>query len=221
MTSWAVDPSSNLGWAFLPTSWDGVDTHSSEAATIANRPKLTVTYIGGGVTVAPIANDNTAGVNAGGSVVIAVLNNDTDANGDTLSVGQVSNLPSNGTVVINANNTITYTPDAGYVGADSFTYIATDGSLNSNAATVGIGVGTATDNVISVIASAPLATEAESTGTFVFARTGDLSLPVTVNYSVIGSATSGTDYDALGGTVTTASPATATTTATTPETARG
>jgi hypothetical protein len=202
LLAWASDPSSNLGWAFLPTSSDGVDTHSSEATTIANRPKLTVTYVGGGVNVAPIANDDVAGVNAGGSVSIAVLNNDTDANGDTLSVGQVSNLPSNGTVVINANNTITYTPDAGYVGADSFTYIATDGVLNSSAATVGIGVGTATDNVISVLASDAFATEAESTGTFVFARTGDTSLPVTVSYAVSGSATSGTDFDALGGTVT-------------------
>ncbi len=202
LLAWASDPSSNLGWAFLPTSSDGVDTHSSEATTIVNRPKLTVTYVGGGVNVAPIANDDVAGVNAGGSVSIAVLGNDTDANGDTISVGQVSNLPSNGTIVINANNTITYTPNSGFAGSDSFTYIATDGVLNSSEATVSLSVGSATDNVISVIASDAFAVEVDSTGTFVFARTGDAMLPVTVNYTIGGTATSGTDFDALSGTVT-------------------
>ena len=43
-------------------------------------------------------------------------------------------------LVLNANGSFTYTPTAGYVGADSFTYHASDGLLSSNVATVTINV---------------------------------------------------------------------------------
>ncbi len=45
---WSNNPSSNLGWIFLPTADDGVTLYSSEAATVANRPLLTVIYDAGG-----------------------------------------------------------------------------------------------------------------------------------------------------------------------------
>ena len=53
--------------------------------------------------------------------------------------------PSHGNVTLNPNGSFTYTPDAGYDGPDSFTYRASDGSLDSNEATVTITV-TATPN---------------------------------------------------------------------------
>jgi VCBS repeat-containing protein len=43
-------------------------------------------------------------------------------------------------VVINADNTVTYTPNANFHGTDTFTYTATDGTYTSNAATVTITV---------------------------------------------------------------------------------
>src|SRR3712207_9026096 len=51
----------------------------------------------------------------------SVLGNDTDADGDTLSVTSVS-APTSGGVVVNANGTVTYTPATSSVGMDSFTY---------------------------------------------------------------------------------------------------
>ena len=40
--------------------------------------------------------------------------------------------PTHGTLTLNANGSFTYTPAANYNGADSFTYQANDGALNSN-----------------------------------------------------------------------------------------
>ena len=70
-----------------------------------------------------------------------ILQNDTDAEGDTLTVNTtpVTNV-SNGTLVLNADGSFTYTPNAGFVGTDSFTYEVTDGALTSNIATVTINV---------------------------------------------------------------------------------
>ena len=68
-----------------------------------------------------------------------VLDGDSDPEEDPLSAALVTG-PSHGTVTLNANGSFTYTPAAGYDGTDSFTYRASDGSLNSSPATVTITV---------------------------------------------------------------------------------
>ena len=55
---------------------------------------------------------------------------------DSLSI---DSLPSNGSAVVNGL-TITYTPDAGYSGQDSFTYTGTVSGVASNAGTVDVTV---------------------------------------------------------------------------------
>jgi large repetitive protein len=60
------------------------------------------------------------------AVMIPVLANDTDEDGDTLSVTAVG-TPAHGTAAIMANGTVVYTPAANYNGADSFTYTVADG----------------------------------------------------------------------------------------------
>ncbi len=56
-----------------------------------------------------------------------VLANDTDCDGDTVSVKSVTQ-PAHGDVVINGDGTLTYTPDPDYNGADSFSYSVIDQS---------------------------------------------------------------------------------------------
>lgn len=56
-----------------------------------------------------------------------VLANDTDANGDTLTA-VLQQGPAHGTLTLNADGSFTYTGAANYNGADSFTYVAKDGS---------------------------------------------------------------------------------------------
>ena len=74
----------------------------------------------------------------------SVLDNDTDADGPSLAVILVTS-PAHGTLALNANGTFFYTPNANYNGDDSFTYRASDGSLNSNIATVMLNVSTVND----------------------------------------------------------------------------
>ena len=73
-----------------------------------------------------------------------VLGNDTDPDGDSLSAVVVSG-PSHGTIALNANGSFTYTPAADYNGDDSFTYQASDGTLQSGPATVTITMTGAND----------------------------------------------------------------------------
>ena len=64
----------------------------------------------------------------GQSVVIRVLDNDVDVDGDALSVQSRTNPPG-GTATINqADNTITYRPNPTFSGVDSFTYTISDGN---------------------------------------------------------------------------------------------
>jgi hypothetical protein len=72
-------------------------------------------------------------------VTVAVLANDTDPDGDPLSVGAVSQ-PAHGTATANPDGTITYLPDPDFAGTDSFTYQACDPDGLCDTATVTITV---------------------------------------------------------------------------------
>jgi hypothetical protein len=68
-----------------------------------------------------------------------VLANDTDPEGDPLSAALATG-PVNGVLALNANGSFTYTPNAGFEGADTFTYSATDGMHPTTATTVALRV---------------------------------------------------------------------------------
>ena len=80
----------------------------------------------------PIAVADTATTAAGTAVNIAVLANDSDPDNNPLTVTAVSNFVG-GTATVNGNNTITYTPTAGFSGAGGFTYTITDGTTPRSA----------------------------------------------------------------------------------------
>jgi large repetitive protein len=70
---------------------------------------------------------------------LRVLDNDTDADGDTLSINQAS--AAFGTVSINADsNTLWYTPDTDFVGSDTLSYSVNDEKGGSASATVALTV---------------------------------------------------------------------------------
>lgn len=68
-----------------------------------------------------------------------VLANDTDADGDALSALLVAG-PTHGVLGLNADGSFTYTPDAGYAGADAFSYQASDGLALSAVTTVSVTI---------------------------------------------------------------------------------
>ena len=72
----------------------------------------------------PIAVDDSTSLDQGGSVIIDVLNNDSDPNGDPITVTDAS--AGNGTVEINLDGFLNYTPDPGFCGVDTITYTICD-----------------------------------------------------------------------------------------------
>jgi ELWxxDGT repeat protein len=83
---------------------------------------------------APAADNATS--DAGAAVTINVLGNDTDSDGslDPSSV-RITSDPAHGTVTINKDGSIIYTPAAGYTGQDMFAYAVADnqGSVSAPA----------------------------------------------------------------------------------------
>ncbi len=94
------------------------------------------------VVPAPIALADGYSTDEGTALVIAgngVLVNDADPRSRPLSA--ILNVgPTNGTVVLASNGDFTYTPDSGFYGADSFTYHATNGIVNSEVVTVSLTI---------------------------------------------------------------------------------
>jgi hypothetical protein len=91
------------------------------------------------VNDSPLAADDSATTNEETAVTIDVLANDSDVEGHALSIISVS-TPGDGNAVLNGDDTITYTPDSGFVGVDSFTYTISDGNGGSDTATVTVNV---------------------------------------------------------------------------------
>ena len=79
-----------------------------------------------------------------------LVGNDTDVENSDLSLSSVTS-GSNGTAVLNADGTVTFTPNADYAGAADFTYIVNDGTADAtSAATVTVNVGAVNDAPVAV-----------------------------------------------------------------------
>ncbi|MCU8001384.1 Ig-like domain-containing protein, partial [Shewanella sp. SM95] len=85
---------------------------------------------------------DTALTNEDTAVIIDVLDNDTFENSDAAVTGVTNGA--NGTVTINADGTVTYTPSANFHGTDSFTYTVTSGGVTETT-TVNVTVNAAND----------------------------------------------------------------------------
>ncbi|EOD5837926.1 tandem-95 repeat protein, partial [Vibrio parahaemolyticus] len=86
-------------------------------------------------TVAPVADivaDN-ATVVEDTPTIIKVLGNDTFEGTDKVVSLDTNNGPANGTVSVNPDGSVTYTPNDNYHGTDSFTYIVTSGGVSESA----------------------------------------------------------------------------------------
>jgi uncharacterized repeat protein (TIGR01451 family) len=91
-----------------------------------------------GVNDPPVAVDDSATTPEGTAVTIDVLSNDSDADGDTLTVASATQ-GAHGSVINNGDD-ITYTPDSGFSGTDTFTYTVSDGNGGTDTAAVTVTV---------------------------------------------------------------------------------
>ncbi|PYG32607.1 beta strand repeat-containing protein [Pelagimonas varians] len=137
--SFTYDPAEEYNGpdSFTYTLTDGIEN-------VVGTVSLTVSA----VNDAPVANDDSASTDEDTSVNIIVLGNDTDIELDTLSVSTAT--ADNGTVVIEANGTLTYTPDLNFEGIDTITYDVSDGNGGSDTAQVTVTVNGINDAAVAV-----------------------------------------------------------------------
>ncbi|MCR9303194.1 tandem-95 repeat protein [Vibrio diabolicus] len=121
-----------------PTAdWNGSETLTFTATdpsgeSVSQTVNFTV------VPVADIVEDN-ATVVEDTPTIIKVLGNDTFEGDDKVVSLDTNNGPANGTVSVNPDGSVTYTPNDNYHGTDSFTYIVTSGGV-SESTTVNVDV---------------------------------------------------------------------------------
>ncbi|NPE53577.1 tandem-95 repeat protein, partial [Dickeya dadantii] len=144
---------------------------------------LTITVTA--VNDAPVAGSDTATTLEDTPVTVDVLANDSDVDGNPLTVTAAT--AGHGTVVINADGTLTYTPNANFNGTDTVTYTVSDGAG-------GVVTGTLTITVTAVndapVAGADTATTAEDTPVTVDVLANDSDVdgnPLTVTAATAGN----------------------------------
>ncbi len=116
-----------------------LDTNGSDSFSYSmsdpagNVATATVTVNVAAVNDAPVAADDAATTDEDIAVVLDVLANDDDVDGDPLTVA-VTTAPTSGSATVNGDNTITYTPDPDTNGTDSFVYTVSDGAGGASTA---------------------------------------------------------------------------------------
>ncbi|MEK9877212.1 MAG: Ig-like domain-containing protein, partial [Betaproteobacteria bacterium] len=98
----------------------------------------TLTITVAAVNDAPVAVDDTVTTRQDKSIVIAVLTNDVHADSSTMSIVTVTS-PSNGSVAQDGS-LVTYTPDSGFSGSDTFSYTVQDANGVTDTGTVTVTV---------------------------------------------------------------------------------
>jgi hypothetical protein len=99
-------------------------------------------FLGAEPGTPPAAADDAVETDEGDEADVDVLENDVDADGDSLSVIDWTD-GSKGSAACLANGLCTYTPDAGATGSDSFTYTVDDGTGLTDVGTVNVTIAAA------------------------------------------------------------------------------
>lgn len=128
-------------FVYTPTAmYSGTDLFTYQACNTHNRCSFATVHLTiTAVNYPPVALDDAATTPQRTAVVIDVLANDTDPETTTLSSSLVTSA-THGTVVHNADNTFTYTPEDGFSGQDYFVYQACDNGGQCATANVVINV---------------------------------------------------------------------------------
>ncbi|MFT5526511.1 MAG: hypothetical protein ACI9HK_004488, partial [Pirellulaceae bacterium] len=136
---WSSAPDSNRGWAIIPTGANGEDFFSAEGEV---PPVLEVSYRIVDNT-APVAFHDQASTAEDTLVRVNVLANDVDADGDSLTIVEISD-PANGHAEV-VGDVVVYMPNDNFNGVDNFTYAIEDAHGARATATVTVFVAPVND----------------------------------------------------------------------------
>ena len=126
----------------------GTDSFTYRAYDLENYSNIaTVTIEISSLNDSPVANDDYYSTAEDTQLSVSapgVLLNDTDEEGDSLTVNIITNA-THGDVTLYSDGSFVYDPDENYFGPDTFTYTANDGTTDSNIATVYIDISSVED----------------------------------------------------------------------------
>ncbi|MDP3822335.1 MAG: VCBS domain-containing protein, partial [Burkholderiales bacterium] len=162
--SYTFTPALNFNGAVPVVGYTATDGTASSTATLT----LSVTA----QNDAPIANDDLASTPINAPVTVAVLANDRDVDGDTITVtGAALANPAQGTVSVNPDGTLAFTPAANFVGQVliSYTVIDVAGAVSTANVTVSVGTNTPPTGADATRTLAEDSSYAVQTGDFGFA----------------------------------------------------
>lgn len=137
--------------SYTPTAgYEGTDSFKYRAINItgsSNEATVSLNVIQDPNLAVPVANNDTFTAYKNNENTFNVLSNDTSVL--AITGVTITQQPAHGTLTVNGTSSVTYKPETGYSGADSFKYRAVNATGPSNEATVTINI---VDNVNSVLA---------------------------------------------------------------------
>jgi len=144
-----VNPDNTVTYTPNP-DFNGTDTFTYQVCDATpDCATATVTITINPVNDIPVAVDDNASTNEDTPVSISVLGNDTGLGDGGLTV-TITNAPANGTVTVNPDNTVTYTPNPDFNGTDTFTYQVCDANGDCATAIVNITIASVNDVPVAV-----------------------------------------------------------------------
>ncbi len=186
-TNGTLELSADGGYVYTPNAnFNGTDSFTYQlTGPGATAATATVTIQVTPVNDAPVAVDDEATATEGVATAIPVLGNDSDVDGDPISVAAVTQ-GTQGTVTIDGANVV-YTPSGAaggtdaFVGTDTFTYTVSDGALTAvGTVTVTVGPGPTTTATSTTIATTTSTTTSTTTpGPTTLAPTTSIAAPTT------------------------------------------
>ncbi len=149
---------SGTTWSYVDgrTLADGDYTYDVRVVDLAGNVGSTDTQVVsvGSANDAPVANVDVVNTDEDKVTIIDVLANDTDSDGDKLTVTQATVDSSKGTVVINSDGTITFTPVANYHGDAVINYSVSDGKGGVSSSFVNVVVASVNDAPTDIVVTA-------------------------------------------------------------------
>ena len=136
--SYSFNPGTDFDHLAVGQSQEVTFTYQAKDNDGALSDPQTITITITGSNDAPIATPDLADTKEDTSVQINVLGNDSDPDGDSLTVTSAS--ATNGVVAINPDGTLTYTPKTNFSGTETITYTIADGNGGTASSTVTVTV---------------------------------------------------------------------------------
>lgn len=129
-TNGTVDNNGDGTFTYTPNpDFNGVDSFTYQISdTLAASDQATVTINIDPINDAPVAVQDDFSTDEGTELTFNVLANDTDVDGDSLTIQSFDPTTLDGMLVDNGNGSFTYTLNAGFSGTDTFSYTVSDGT---------------------------------------------------------------------------------------------